>query len=248
MCAELRRDLESRQTRNGSMYRRNYGGTAHFWAEKADAFANTAEEMLAGEKNPSAAVVYIAQYFYHGLHRLDRAIEILLDANRDDVLDEAGQSQLVQFLHQQNRHAESIPILLPLVERRPDNMQYRVWLMHAYFRTNHPADLAELLKQTDAYFHEENRWTEGAMAALAASCLENKLFEQSVAYYKELIPCTSRRSPTAASATARLSNYYGDLARAYAGLKNTAEAVDAACGAIISWGPTSQQRQTPSNR
>ena len=32
------------------------------------------------------------------------------------------------------------------------------------------------------------------------------------------------------------------MARAYAGLKNTAEAVDAACGAIVSWGPTHENR------
>ena len=40
-----------------------------------------------------------------------------------------------------SRYGESIAILLPLVERRPDNMQYRVWLMHAYFHTKQPAQL-----------------------------------------------------------------------------------------------------------
>jgi predicted Zn-dependent protease len=242
VVAELRRDLESRQTHNASIYRMNYGPD-RFWTEKADTFAKTAEEVLAERKKSSAAVVYIAQYFYHGLHRFDRAVEILLDAYHENVLDESGQSQLVQFLHEQNRHGESIPILLPLVERRSDNMQYRVWLMHAYFRTNHPAELAELLKQTDAYFHEANRWNEGAMAALAASCLENQLFEQSVEYYKELIPLHQRTQPRRGMGNGTLSDYYGKMAQAYAGLKKTAGAVDAACGAIISWGPRIEQRR-----
>ena len=243
VTTELRRDLESRQTRNAAIYRINYAGDRRFWAEKADAFAKTAEEVLAEQNKSSAAVVYIAQYFWHGLHRFDRAIEILLDANRDNVLDESGQSQLVQFLHERNRHGESIPILLPLVESRPDNMQYRVWLMHAYFRTSRPAELAELLKQTDAYFHERNRWNEGAMAALAASCLENQLYEQSVAYYKELIPLHQRTQPRRGIGNGTLSDYYGKMAQAYAGLKKTADAVDAACGAIISWGPRIDQRK-----
>jgi tetratricopeptide (TPR) repeat protein len=244
VVAELRRDLESRQTHNASIYRMDHGGNPnHFWAEKADAFAKTADEVLAEQKKSSAAVVYIAQYFHNGLHRFDRAVEILLDAYHENVLDESGQSQLVQYLHEQNRHGESIPILLPLIERRSDNMQYRVWLMHAYFRTNRPADLAELLKQTDAYFHEANRWNESALAALAASCLENQLYEQSVEYYKELIPLHQRTQPRRGIGNGTLSDYYGKMARAYAGLKKTAEAVDAACGAIISWGPRIDQRR-----
>jgi tetratricopeptide (TPR) repeat protein len=39
-----------------------------------------------------------------------------------------------------------------------------------------------------------------------------------------------------------LSNYYTHLAEAYSGLKDTARAVDAACGAIVSWGPRHDQR------
>jgi predicted Zn-dependent protease len=243
VCAELRRDLESRQTHSGNIYRMNYGDSRHFWAEKADVFAKTAEEVLAQRKNSSASVVYIAQYFFHGLLRFDRAIEILLDAHKNKVLDEGGQAELVRYLHEQNRHGESIPILLPLVERKPDNMQYRVWLMHAYFRTNRPAELLALLKQTDAYFHENNRWNEGAMAALAASCLENQLYEQSVEYYKELIPLHQRTQPNRGIGNGTLSDYYGKMALAYAGLKNTVEAVDAACGAIVSWGPRIDQRK-----
>ncbi len=246
VIAELRRDLEYRQTHNAAIHRMDHGGNPnynYFWSEKSDAFAHTAEEVLAGRKKSSAAVVYIAQYFYNSLHRFDRAIEILLDVYHEKILDEEGQSQLVQYLHEQNRHGESIPILLPLVECRPDNMQYRVWLMHAYFCTNRPAELTELLKQTDAYFHEANRWTEPAMAALAASCLENQLYEQSVAYYKELIPLHQRTQPHRGIGNGTLSDYYAKMAQAYVGLKKTPEAVDAACGAIISWGPRIEQRK-----
>ena len=241
VTTELRRDLQNRQTRNAGIYRMDHGG-GNFWAEKTDAFANAAEEVLGDQKKSSAGVVYIAQYFYHGLHRFNRAIEILLTAHGDKILDESGQSQLVQFLQLQNRFAESIPVLLPLVETRPDNIQYRVWLMHAYFCTNHPSELAELLKRTDEYFHQSNRWGEGPMAALGASCLENQLYEQSVAYYKELIPLHQRTQPRRGIGNGTLSDYYGKMALAYAGLKNTAEAVDAACGAIISWGPQKVQR------
>jgi tetratricopeptide (TPR) repeat protein len=133
-------------------------------------------------------------------------------------------------------------VLQGLAELRPDRLEYRVYLMHAYFRTNQPQQLLGLLKQTDEYFHQEGRWTEAAMAGLARSCLDNQLYEQSVAYYEELIPLHQRTHPRRGIGNGTLSDYYGRLSAAYAGLKNTPQAVDAACGAIVSWGRTHENR------
>jgi tetratricopeptide (TPR) repeat protein len=63
-----------------------------------------------------------------------------------------------------------------------------------------------------------------------------------VAYYKELIPLHQRTSARRGSGDGQLANFYLDLARAYAGLKKTPEAVEAACAAIVSWGPHFNQR------
>ena len=139
VCGELRKDLDSQQQRNRVMYHDNY---SQFWREKIDDFARTAEEVYDRRKGSGAAVLYIADYLFHGLDRYDRAIEMLLVAHRGEILDETGQSRLVDFLHQRGRYGESIGILEPLVERRPENMQYRTWLMHAYFRTNRPDQLS----------------------------------------------------------------------------------------------------------
>ena len=122
-----------------------------------------------------------------GLDHYPRAIEILLDAHRREVLDEGGQSKLVEFLRSQNRFAETIPILEPLVQRRPDNLQYRVWLMNAWFKTGKPERLAKLLKETHDYFHQDDRWNEQAMAMLGRSCLENEIYLRAVDYLKEYI-------------------------------------------------------------
>ncbi|MEE8451956.1 MAG: hypothetical protein V3R99_08575, partial [Thermoguttaceae bacterium] len=240
VTAELRRDLESRQQRNRNMYHNN---NTHYWKEMESAFAATVEEVYAERKKSGAAVQYMADYLFHGLDHYDRAIEMLLVAHKDEVLDEAGQSKLVDFLHKRGRYGESIAILEPLIETRPDNIQYRVWLMHAYFRTDQPDQLLALLKQTDDYFHQAGRWQESPMAALTLSCLENRLFEQAVAYYEELIPLHQRTQPGRGIGNGTLSSYYGYLGDAYAGLKNTAKAVDAASGAIVAWGPTHDNRR-----
>ena len=240
VTAELRRDLQTRQSRNRYLYHNDH---SYFWKAKAPAFAAVAEEVWAENRNSGAAVQYIAHYLYHGLDRHQRAIEILLLAHGQGLLDEGGQAKLVKFLHQRKRHGESIAILQPMVKRWQHNIQYRVWLMHAYFRTERREELLTLLKQTDEHFHQGGRWTEGAMAALAASCLQNQLFEQSVGYYDEVIPLHQRSQPNRGIGNGTLSSYYRQLAQAHAGLKQTARAVDAACGAIVSWGPRHDDRR-----
>jgi predicted Zn-dependent protease len=239
VLAELRADLQSRQQRNRTIYHR---GNGHYWAEKEKDFARTAEEVYNERKNSGAAAAYIADYLYHGLAYHPRAIEILLIAWKQGLLEEGAESQLVQYLQWQQRYGESIAVLLPLVERRPDNMQYRVWLMHAYFHTQQPAQLLALLKQTDGHFHKGGRWTEGNMAALARGCLDCQLFEQAAKYYQEVIPLHQRTAPNRGIGDGTLSEYYRCLALTFAGLKNTSEAVEAACGSIVSWGPRHEQR------
>ena len=114
--------------------------------------------------------------------------------------------------------------------------------MYAYFRTNRKGDLLALLKQSDEFFHQNDRWGEGPMAGLAGSCLRCELFEQSVKYYKELIPLHERTAANRGIGDGTLSGYYGGRAQALAGLKRMPEAVEAACGAIVSWGNNAQNR------
>ena len=141
-----------------------------------------------------------------------------------------------------NAFGESIGLLQGMVEANPGKLDYRGALMYAYFRTNRKDDLLALLKQSDEYFHHKDRWGEGPLAMLAGSCLRTELFEQSVGYYKELIPLHERTAANRGIGDGTLSGYYGGQAQALAGLKRMPEAVEAACGAIISWGNNVQNR------
>ncbi len=96
--------------------------------------------------------------------------------------------------------------------------------------------MAKLLKETHDYFHKENRWNENAMAMLGRSCLENEIYQPSVDYLEEAIAVHQRTAPRRGIGDGTLSGYYGDQARAYAGLKKTPEAVDAAAAAVVAWG------------
>ncbi|CAN5451802.1 hypothetical protein BH11PLA2_BH11PLA2_27500 [soil metagenome] len=239
ILGELRRDLRGRENNYRTFYSRRHN---YHWPEKDADFYKAAMEIYEERKASAASVEYIAEYLFWGLPREKSAIEILIDAHQRKILSKSGQWQLVDYLHRQSRYAESIPLLLPLVETRPENLDYRTKLMHAYYRTNKSNELLALLKATDTYFHADNRWNEGVLAGLAYSCLDNHLYTQSVAYYGELIPLHQRTQPRRGVGNGTLSNYYSQAAQAYAGHGKTKEAVDMASGAVVSWGPREAQR------
>jgi tetratricopeptide (TPR) repeat protein len=232
VVAELRRDLDSLQARQRVIYHRHHG---YYWPEKEEVFAKTAEEALARRNRSGAAVKYIAEYLYFGIGRNNRAIDILVAAHNQKILDEGGQGQLVDYLQRDGRFGESIPLLQPLVQSRPENLDYRVRLMRAYFRVGHHDALVALLKDTDAFFHQKDRWQEPVMASLGSSCLENQLYTESVNYFNEAIPLHQRTALRRGIGDGVLAGYYTELARAYCGLHKTPEAVDAACGAVVCW-------------
>jgi predicted Zn-dependent protease len=248
VLAELRRDLTSRSSNSRVMYSRGY---TRFWPEKSGDFARVAEEVLAQHRDSERSVLYIAEYLFDGLELKDRAIAALLDVYSRKLLGDGGQSQLAHYLDRAERWGEATLILEPLVQRWPDALGYRIRLMHAYFQTKRQEALLALLAETDKHFHADGRWNEDTAGQLAASCLENELYEQSVAYYKEAIDRREEELPGRGIGDERLTNYYLEQARAYVGLKNTAAAVEAAASAIVVWGaagdgPTSRRRDDSS--
>ena len=240
VLAELRRDLETRYSRNRSFYHDDH---SNFWPAKAEEFARTAEAVYEELSQSGRHVVYIADYLYHGLSRQARAIEILLIAHGKKLLDIDQQIRLCDYLHQQDRHAESIPILEPIVDEFPNRMDYRTRLITAYNRASRPGQMRTLLADTDAHFRKEGRWTESNIAQLANVCLDNGLFKEAVGYYEEVISLHQRTAPNRGIGQGTLSMYYSNQARAYSALGETKKAVDAAAAGVIAWGPRHDQRQ-----
>ncbi len=232
VLAELRRDLRSREAGNRTTTDRRH---SYYWPAKEAEFAKVAEEILAERKASGASVEHIAEYLFFGLGHEKRAVEILAAAHAGKLLSESGQWRLVDYLHRTKRYAESIPLLFALVEREPESMAYRTKLMHAYFRIENMPELLALLKRTDVHFHEQERWTEGASAALAESTLENRLFAQSVTYFEELLPRYRRSRGDRSVGDGTLHHHYLNAADAYAGLGNIPKAVEMASAAVVVW-------------
>ncbi|HTN75178.1 MAG TPA: hypothetical protein VL096_08025, partial [Pirellulaceae bacterium] len=229
---ELRHDLQRGDNRNRNIYHHHYN---YYWTEQQPEFARVANEVQAELKDSGRRLVEIAHYFWHGLKMHARAIEILLLAERDAILDESGRSQLVDYLQQDQRHAEAIPLLETLTRERPEILGYRLRLMRAYTHAQRPTQLRELLTQTDKLFHQEGRWVAESIGELATACGECGLYKEAVAYFHEAIALRQRDNAGVTRGDASLSQWYQHLAHAHSQLGQTKLAVDAACAAVVCW-------------
>lgn len=235
----LQRDLRGNEGNSQYLYYRHYG---HFWSARAHDFAQAAEVVLAERPSAGRRAVIVANYLRNGLDLEARAIEVLLVAHRRGILDEAGQTQLINWLEAANRYAEMIPLLEPLVAARPDAINYRVQLMVAYQRTSRPQQMHEVRQQTEDHFHQGGRWTEGNISQLAYGCFRCNEHTHAVKYYDEAIALHQRNHDGSPMNDGTLSSYYSTLGSAHAALGHTREAVDAASAAIVCWSPRHEQR------
>jgi tetratricopeptide (TPR) repeat protein len=239
VLTELRRDLETQQARYQSIYHQH---NSYFWTEKRGDFQQLAENIAKERKQSIVALRYIANYLFHGLDAYQPAIDILVDAHKRGIQDEAGISLLAGFFEYQKRHAEAVPYLREIVAINAGQADYRRRLITALGLSAQRDAAIAALDAAVSYFKEHKLWHESALSPLAQGCHDGKLWEQGVALYDELIPLHQRTQPNRGIGNGTLSHYYAQLSACHSQLGNTAMAVDAAAGAIISWGPTHQNR------
>ncbi len=243
VIAELKEYLITGETSNQSIF---YNNANDYWTEKQNDFVKAAEDVYREYKTSGRRVAFIASYLWNGISPApaprDRAIEMLLVADRDGVLDVGSRQTLAQYLQAQARYAESIAVLEPLVRELPDNINLRGMLMRAYYESKRPEQVLDLVAQIDKHFHAGGRWTDDNISQFAAACFNCKLFDKAASYFNEAISLRQRSNPRAGSGDAQLSSWYQQLARTESELGHTRQAVDAAAGAVECWGASNLQR------
>lgn len=198
--------------------------------------------MLKKYKDSGAHIQYITKYLFDNLYAYDLAIEELYKGYHRNLLDNTGKYQLITFLQRRKRYQESIAPLVKLIKEVPKKLQYKIALMHSYFYTDQSEYLQKLAKSIDTKIEKENMWNTYEHANFAKASLTCQLFQIAVKRYNEVIT-TRRRSLRGKTSDSTLSTYYTKLSQAYLGLKLTDKAVNAACGAILSWGNSRYYRQ-----
>lgn len=236
----LRKELLTRDARNQSFTRANYG---YFWSEKRADFLRVAEEVLAAEKNSPRIIEYVAEYLFRGLNAQPRAIEVLFIAHRRGLLDDRVIDTLVHYLMEERRHAEAAPLLEGLVDREPENLNHRTDLLICYHESKRPQQVKELYDRTRADFQKKGRWTADAMAQMADACRRSDLPQEARDLYTGAIQRRQRESANRGIGDETLSRWYQHLAAIHSQLGDTAAAVEAASGAIVCWSPRHDQRR-----
>jgi predicted Zn-dependent protease len=235
---ELKADLRSMRQRNRIIY---HGPHNHYWDAKEPDFAMAAEEVLVEMKDSVPHVMYIAEYLFRGCRRPGRAVDVLWEYERAKKLKFQDRFTLTQYLHEMSRYAESIPVLVSIMNEGPDYYaDVRFRLMRAYFQTQQAAKGKELFTTSLARWKEKKLWDFGTMFQFAIHAQEFGLHTEAVAIYDELIPGYQREVGTA---NGQLADYYRRKADSLSHLGRSVEAVDAAAGAIVAWGRDLGQRQ-----
>ncbi len=248
VLASLRNELFGHNTTNQDWYRI---GSDYYWKKKEDDFERVAREVAVEKKDDVAVINFTAVYLNDGLGRPAPAIEILQTALKAKVLDEDGRSRLARYLADSKKFAEAIPLLTALIKEQPNNIDYRTRLMSAFFHNDAgrggPVQMFggrafKVLSESEKHFRKVG-WNEHASRALAEASLGCELFDDSVRLWKETIAAHEQSQPRRGIGNGTLSNYYSQLAAAYAGQKDSPHAVDAAVSAIVSWGPRHENRK-----
>ena len=237
---ELRRDLERQTARQRQMYHAQH---SDFWVEQKEAFAAVAEEMFEKHKGSSHTLLYVADYVFNGLAEKERGTEMLSQGYEAGVLDDTGRVRLVQYLFALNRQAKAVKPLTELVNSFPNHPSYVAQLMEAHCAAGAKDKAVAAMEVATKHFKENHLWSESTAALLAHGCLKCELLQRAVPLFDEAITLHQRSMPNRGIGMGTLSNYYNELAQVHTKLGDTVSAVEAACGAVVSWGSNLDSRR-----
>ena len=201
--------------------------------------------VLAENSQSGAAVQYIADYFYYGPWPTQTGHRSLVHrpqakAPRRRRAGEAGRfpppRETIRRIDRPVAAARQAPAGQPRLPRPA----------HARLFPHRPQSRVarSLLKETDAFFHDKDRWGERSAQPAGPQHAAKRAVRPIGRLLQGADPdCHERTQPNRGIGDGTLASYYVGLADAYAGLKKTPEAVEAAGAAIVAWGSRNNNRE-----
>ncbi|MEW4487161.1 VIT domain-containing protein [Thalassoglobus sp. JC818] len=236
---QLRTELIQQRSPYQFIFHRYY---AHYWSEKSDDFARMAQQVLRERSESPRTILYISVYLFEGLNQRDAAALTLSAAAERGLLDQAGFRKLVDNLHAVDQYRESIPFLKELRKEFPDDVSLWVQQIRAHARIGEWLETETLLTEAQEHFHRQGRWIEQNMIALANVFTEVGSHKLAAQFYEAAIALHQRSQPDRGIGNGVLSEYYRDLSKVYLRRDEPLKALDAASGAVVSWGRNQNNR------
>jgi predicted Zn-dependent protease len=237
---ELARDLARMSWRNSSLYYRN---NRYFWGAMAGQFADTALETIRANQDSPSRIIFAARYLWNGLRERDEAVDALVALDERSRLPDGGRYQLAVWLQEMRRWKDSIGHLTKLIDKNPDNIDYRVRKIRGLFETGSGDDAKSLIAATEKRFKDKKTWHVNVIASLANVAREGRYYDKGAALYEEAIRMFERASRRRWNYRSTLSGYYTQMARCLTALNRWDAAVDAASAAVVAWGKDQKNRR-----
>jgi len=218
------------------------------WKGQENKFAAAARRMADHFSGRPQTVLRIAEYLKSGLRRPAEAVAALRLAFDRGQLDDTGMATLVQWYDEADRNAEAIPILERLVRGNASDVDNPVRLLVGYHAAGRESDARAVLRAADAKLHGGEMPDAQAAAKLAEGCLRAAMWPEAIQYYRmailslRLAPASPNDSRSAGDQERGLSAWHRGLAKAYGHVGHYAEAVDAACAALVTAGPKKEEQ------
>jgi Tfp pilus assembly protein PilF len=236
---ELRQYLLLGNERARSIYDARWDG---WWREKQREFAEVARAVLAESGDDEPTVVRVASYLHDGLKQYDEGIAVLLERKKQGRLGFDTQELAVDWLSDRKRWKEALPLTSELIVKRPDSLEDRVRHLKTLHGAGEDKAREPALAAAEAHWKEKKLWNEAVIATLAQACLDAALPAQAADRFQEAIDLHVKSAPNRGVGDGVLSTYYARRSSALADLGRTAEAVDAAAGAVLAWGGNQDNR------
>jgi len=164
-----------------------YHGASTYWAEHARDFAGVAEKVAEVNAARPAVVLYVARYQRTGLELAREAVSTLQMAVANGRDPEDLRVQLAEWLREDRRFAEALPIVERLVKERPESAPYRVLGCAVLHGLGRDADAEKLLTDAVALWKAKKTWHAQVAAVVGSAALEAELARPAATWLEDAL-------------------------------------------------------------
>lgn len=226
----LDHELRSQDDTGSEFWNRD---SSRYWPALQAAYFETAQQVLATTKAEPAVQAFVASYLWNGLHRQAEAIAALTALEQRQQLTLEWRWQLVRWLHDAGRFADSLRHLEVLIAAHPDQLDYRTAMVRALHRTGDDARGLELLLASEQRLRAGDEPRPEALAQLGRCAVDCEFAAAGVRLLTDAIRGREQQVTLTPAGDAERAHWYAALSHAHSQLGAAAAAVDAAGAAVV---------------
>ncbi len=217
-------------------------GDRYYWSAKESEFIRVAHETALLRPHDEEYLISIARFLSDRIKNRKEAIKIVRAKLDRSGLSLDGKDYLADLYYDDHQHDEALPLYQELRKERPTRLQYRTRLLVSHYHVGNKDEVLVTYEEIIKDFKEKNNWNHSNASSVAFALKEARVFDKAIEHLDEAIKMYTRSRSNRGIGSHTLAHYYSELAKIHSSQGNTILAVDAASGAVITWGRNKRQR------